>query len=164
MAWFTLLALLAACASAASTGALFKPGSWYEGLTKPAWTPPNWLFPVAWTALYMAIAIAAWRFAASEHRLVPLGLALWTWQLTLNAIWSPVFFGLRRLRAGMVILGLLWGVIAVSILVFARADTVSAWLLVPYWVWISYAAALNIVIHRDNPNEQPLRPSEQPRA
>jgi tryptophan-rich sensory protein len=163
MPWSTLAVLLAACGSAAATGALFKPGSWYKGLTKPAWTPPDWLFPVAWTALYIAIAVAAWRFAATGHGLVPLGLALWAWQLALNALWSPVFFGLRRLRTGMVVMSLLWLVIAAGILVFARVDAVSAWLLVPYWLWISYAAALNLVIWRRNPGEKPLIPSEQPR-
>lgn len=164
MHWLTLIALLAACASAAATGALFKPGAWYEKLTKPNWTPPNWLFPVAWTALYIAIALAAWRVGTASHSLATLGLALWAWQLTLNALWSPVFFGLRRIRAGLVIISLLWLVIAVTLFVFSRIDAVAAWLMAPYWLWISYAVALNAAILRHNPDEAPLMPSEQPRV
>ncbi len=163
MDWLILMPLLAACASAAATGALFQPGSWYRGLDKPAWTPPNWLFPVAWTTLYLMIALAAWLIATTKHEWATLGLALWAWQLTLNAIWSPVFFGLRRLRIALGVISLLWLVIAAMIVVFAPIHAGAAWLLVPYWVWISYAVALNTTIYQRNPSEAPLSPSEQPR-
>lgn len=160
MSWLTLLAFLAACGAAASTGALFSPGAWYRALDKPAWTPPDWLFPIAWTALYIAIAVAAWRVAYSGSPVVPLALALWSWQIALNAIWTPVFFGLRRLRGGLIVLTLLWLAVLGTLISFLTADTVAGWLIAPYLVWVSYAGALNLAVWRRNPAEEAIQPSE----
>lgn len=160
MTWITLLAFLGACAAAGSTGSLFPPGSWYRRLDKPAWTPPDWLFPVAWTLLYLAMAVAAWRVAYSGAALVPLALALWACQIALNAIWTPIFFGLRRLGGGLAILALLWLAVVATTATFFAADPLAGWLLVPYVVWVSYAGVLNYSVWRRNPDERPLAPSE----
>ena len=63
MDWTLFLTFLAACGAAATTGAMFEPGAWYKSLAKPSWTPPNWLFPVAWTTLYILMSLAAMRVA-----------------------------------------------------------------------------------------------------
>lgn len=160
MDWSTLPFFLAACAGAAATGALFKPGSWYRRLHKPAWTPPNAVFPIAWTLLYIAIAVAAARVAGSGDEAAPLALALWAWQIAFNALWTPVFFGLRRIRAALIVITGLWVAVVCATIAFWRIDPLAGALLAPYLIWISYATALNRAIHRRNPNESPLQPSE----
>lgn len=151
MDWITLAGLALAVMAAASTGAMFPPGDWYDALDKPNWTPPNWLFPVAWTALYIAMVIAAWRVSSAPGDIAGPALAFWAAQIALNAIWTPVFFGLRRLGAALVVLSGLWIAVAATILLSARADTIAALLLAPYLVWVSYAGALNASIWRRNP-------------
>ncbi|MGB0496927.1 MAG: tryptophan-rich sensory protein TspO [Rubricella sp.] len=150
--WLVLAGFGVACMAAAATGAMFPPGQWYRDLSKPGWTPPDWLFPLAWTALYIAMTIAAWRLVLSGDPLAPLAAAVWSAQIALNTLWSPVFFGLRRIGAGLVVLVLLWLAVASAVAVAIRIDTTSALLLAPYLVWVSYAGALNLSILRRNPS------------
>jgi tryptophan-rich sensory protein len=149
--WITLAAFLAATFGAGVTGAAFPPGPWYRTLRKPAWTPPDWLFPIAWTALYVAMAVAAWRVALSGSDWAAAGLALWSWQIVMNALWSPIFFGLRRLGAALAALSGLWAAVALTTLAFWQADRTAALLMAPYLVWVSYAGALNLALWRMNP-------------
>ena len=150
MDWITLSGLCLAVMGAASTGAMFSPGAWYDDLRKPGWTPPNWLFPLAWTALYIAMAWAAYRLTQAPLAVAAPALAFWAAQIVLNAVWSPVFFGLKKLGVALIVLVFLWvAVVATTVLAF-RADTLAGVLLVPYIVWVSYAGALNAVIWRDN--------------
>ncbi len=151
MTWITLAAFLAATFAAASSGAIFKPGAWYRTLRKPVWTPPNWMFPIAWTTLYIAMAVAAWRVAYSESPLAVPALALWSWQIVTNAIWSPIFFGLRRLGAAMVALVFLWIAVATTTVAFWLVDPIAGWLMAPYILWVSIAGALNFALQRMNP-------------
>ena len=144
----TFLVFLGATFAAASTGALFPPGDWYAGLDKPSWTPPNWLFPIAWTVLYIAMAVAAARIAALPEN--GLALAIWALQIALNAIWTPYFFGLRRMDLAMVVILCLWLAVAGTLATFLRLDAVAGWLIAPYLVWVSYAAALNFSVWRRN--------------
>jgi benzodiazapine receptor len=132
---------LAACGAAAATGALFQPGDWYRDLQKPRWTPPDWLFPVAWTVLYLSISIAAARVAALPG--TGQALAFWSVQIALNTLWTPVFFGLRRMGAGLVVLGLLWLAVAATMVAFFQHDLIAGLLFVPYLIWVSVAGALN---------------------
>jgi len=139
---------LLACGAAASTGVIFKPGPWYESLVKPSFTPPNWMFPVAWSVIYLLLAWAGYRLA-----LIPgseLVLALWAAQIALNTLWTPVFFGAHRIVASMVILVLLWLVVAVMLVLTMRLDVITGLILFPYLVWLCVAAALNFSIVRNN--------------
>lgn len=139
---------LLACAAAASSGIFFQPGDWYAGLNKPGFTPPNWVFPVAWTTLYLLLAWVGYRLT-----LIPGSqtlLALWAAQIALNTLWTPVFFGAHRLFASMVILALLWLVVAVMLVMAMRLDVITGLILFPYLVWLSLAAALNFSILRHN--------------
>jgi translocator protein len=145
-AFLTPVALLAAVASAAVTGVLFEPGAWYRTLRKPLWTPPDWLFPIAWTLLYLAMALAAWLVATSGSPLAFAGLALWCWQLVLNTAWSPVVFGLRRLGTGLMVIALLWVAVAATAWMFVEVRPVAGWLMLPYLVWVSFAAVLNFAL------------------
>ena len=143
------LIFLAACAVAAVTGMIFQPGTWYDGLAKPDWTPPRWAFPVVWTTLYILIAIAATRVAGLPG--AEFALALWALQIALNTLWTPVFFGGHHIRSGLIIIGILWLTVAVMIPAFWRLDWIAGLILVPYLVWLSLAVALNFWIWRNNP-------------
>lgn len=148
--WVTLLGFLAATFGAGSTGALFKPGSWYRSLSKPVWTPPDWLFPIAWSLIYLAISVAAWWISLNPSVWAVPALALWSWQIVMNALWSPVFFGLRRLGAAMGVMVFLWTSVAITTALFWWIDPFAGWLMLPYLIWVSYAGALNAAIWRRN--------------
>lgn len=159
MTWnelFALLGFIGVCAAAATSGAVFKPGIWYERLVKPSWVPPMWLFPVAWTLLYVMISVSGWMvwkqagLAGATAAFVIYGV-----QLALNAGWSALFFGLRRIDLAMIEVGFLWASIAATIAAFAEHSTTAAWLLVPYLAWVSFAAFLNLVMLRLNPTTSP---------
>ena len=132
---------LLTCGVAGAAGVFFKPGQWYRDLDKPSWTPPNWLFPVVWAVLYVLMALAATRVAALPGT-AP-ALALWGLQITINTLWSGVFFGLHRMLAGAVIIAMLWLAVLATTLVFWTHDAVAALMMVPYLVWGTYALALN---------------------
>lgn len=141
---------LAACGAAAATGALFQPGAWYDGLQKPSWTPRSWVFPVVWTTLYLLMA-----FAAARVALLPdngQAMAFWALQIALNTLWTPVFFGLHRMRAGFVVIVFLWLAVAATAYSFLQIDLLAGLALLPYLLWVSIASALNFTVWRMNPN------------
>jgi benzodiazapine receptor len=144
--FWTAIPFLALVLLASSTGAIFKPGVWYRELEKPSWTPPNWLFPVAWAGLFVMMAYAAWRVWQLDGVGVP--LVLWGVQLGLNALWSAIFFGMKRLGLALVELMAMWVAIAATLIAFAQIDLLAAALLAPYLVWVSFAGALNFAILR----------------
>ncbi len=141
---------LAACFAAGATGGLFPPGDWYARLKKPSWTPPNWLFPVAWTTLYLLMAAAGARVAVSPDN--GIAMAFWSLQIALNALWTPVFFGLEKIKLGMVVLVALWASVAASLVALWSVDLWAGLFFVPYLVWVSVAGALNWSVIRLNPN------------
>jgi tryptophan-rich sensory protein len=133
---------------AASSGATFMPGPWYAGLSKPSWTPPNWVFPVAWTILYAMIAIAgwlAWR-AGGWNRAV----LIWGAGLVLNTLWSYLMFGRHDIFLALIDLAALWIATAVFIWAVWPVDVRAAYLFMPYLAWVSFAGALNFAVWRMN--------------
>ncbi len=144
LAGFVLAALVAA-----SSGAVFKPGDWYDTLRKPGWTPRPWVFPVVWTPLYVMIALSGW-LAWREGTLLSPPFLIYAVQLVLNAGWSAVFFGLRRPDLAFAELLLLWLSILATIVAFAPLSAAAAWLLVPYLTWVTIAGALNLTVWRLN--------------
>lgn len=149
MSWIIFLVLLASCFAAGSTGALFPPGDWYRSLKKPGFTPPDWVFPVVWTTLYVLIAIAGARVANMPQ--AGLALALWALQVALNAIWTPIFFGLKKVRLALVVVSLLWLSVAFGMLALFQLDTLAGLMFVPYLIWLSIATALNLRVMQLNP-------------
>ena len=148
---FMLLGFIAACFFAALTGALFRPGDWYERLAKPTWRPPNRLFAPVWTVLYFTIAISGWlvwREAGFSGAALP--LAMYVLQLVLNAAWTPIFFGLHRPDLGFLDIVLVWLSIIATIALFFPIHTAAALLLLPYLAWVTFAAALNFAVWRLN--------------
>jgi tryptophan-rich sensory protein len=150
MDWAVFLTLLAACGAAAATGAMFQPGQWYDRLDKPWWTPPGWVFPVAWTALYLSMAVAGARVAPLPDS--GQAMAFWALQIAFNTLWSPVFFGLHRMRAAMIVLTGLWLAVAATFVSFLQLDPIAGALIAPYVLWTSIAAALNWSVWRRNPD------------
>ena len=116
------------------------PGDWYAGLAKPSFNPPDWLFPPAWTLLYILIGIAGWRVFLAKLRL-PFGL--WVLQLAINFSWSPTFFGQHLIGAGLVILLAMLATILAFLAVTWRRDRPAALCFVPYTLWVSFAGLLN---------------------
>jgi benzodiazapine receptor len=149
-----LVLLLAATLGAGALGSMVTtpaiPG-WYEGLVKPAFNPPNWVFAPVWTALYVLMAVAAfvvWRASPGPGLLrgARLPLVWFAIQLVLNLLWSLLFFGLRSPILGLLELPLLIVAIAVTARLFARRSNLAAWLLAPYLAWTGYALLLNAAI------------------
>lgn len=140
---------------AAATGAMFPPGDWYEKLNKPSWLPPNWLFPVAWTSIYLLISFAGARVAGMEG--TQLALAFWALQIAFNTLWTPVFFGLRGLKAALPIIATLWLSVLGATITHFQVDTWAGLAFVPYLTWVTVAAALNWQMAKLNPDVQRLQ-------
>ena len=163
MSGLILVLSLAFCFSSGILGSAFTmpaiPG-WYASVRKPSWTPPSWLFGPVWSVLYAMMGTAAWLvwrrvgFSGSP-------VAFWAFgvQLALNAAWSIVFFGMRRPMAAFVEIVCLWGAIVWTIVAFRQVDIVASMLLVPYLVWVTFAAVLTYAIARLN---EPLRARRLP--
>ena len=146
-----LLPFLVACFAVALSGAVFRPGNWYEHLAKPWWRPPNWLFGPAWTVLYICIAVSGWLVWRQVGITgAPGAFAVYAVQLLLNAGWSAFSFGLRRLDLAFGELILLWLSIAANIAVFAPISSAAAILLMPYLAWVSFAGVLNFTLWQMN--------------
>ncbi len=152
MDWPLFLTFLAACGAAATTGAMFQPGAWCDGLVKPVWTPRDWMFPVVWTTLYLLMAYAAMRVAGGADNAQP--LAFWALQIAFNTLWTPVFFGLHRMRAAMMIMVLLWLSVAATTFSFLSVDLLAGVLMLPYLLWVTIAGALNFSVMRLNPTQR----------
>lgn len=135
---------------AAASGAVFKPGPWYQELRKPSWTPPNWAFPTVWTILYIMIAYAGWSVWSSAGWSLALGF--WALQIFFNGIWSWLFFGLRRMDLALADIVLLWVSVAGFIVTAWPISEIASLLFVPYLVWVSTAGCLNFSVRRLNPS------------
>ena len=149
LAGFVALCLAVAAAGGAATATSVT--TWYAGLAKPAFNPPNWVFAPVWTALYLMIALAGWRVwrrrARAEARHA---LALWALQLALNLCWSLVFFGARMIGAALAEIAVLLAAILATAALSWRIDRTAALLLAPYAAWVAFATLLNAALWRLN--------------
>ena len=148
MFWLDFLVFLFACMAAGLTGSLFPPGKWYSELNKPVWTPPNWVFPVAWPILYLLMSYSGATLANLES--AGSALALWALQISLNTLWTPVFFGLKNLKLGLIIILLLLVSVAICTYVFWLYAWIAGLLYLPYLAWVVFAAALNAAVFKLN--------------
>lgn len=120
--------------------------TWYAGLIKPAFTPPNYVFMPVWVTLYLLMGIAVfliWRKGLVEAALKSAFVTFWA-QLFINFLWVVLFFGLKSPLAGAIAIILLWIAILITIIRFFRVSAAAGWLLIPYIVWVSIASYLNI--------------------
>jgi tryptophan-rich sensory protein len=143
---------VAAAATAAVGGRSTRRSveTWYPALDKPRWTPPSRAFGPVWTLLYAQMALSAALVDRADGRSRRAAEALWWLQLGLNGAWPPVFFGRRRIGAGVAILSALVPAIAATAAASAGSSRVAGALYVPYIGWASYATALNASIWRRN--------------
>ncbi|TQS41069.1 TspO/MBR family protein [Cryptosporangium phraense] len=173
--WLALAGFLAAAFAAAAVGGLASvdAGEYYDGLDRPAWAPPAGVFGPVWTVLYTLIAIAGWlawrrsgpadpaagrpsqpvrpsrpsrpsRAGYAGRRTGPFGL--YAGQLVLNAAWTWLFFAGEQPGLAFAEIAVLWAVILANAAAFARIRTAAGALLVPYLLWVTYAAALNLAL------------------
>jgi len=121
-------------------------GTWYATLTKPSWTPPNWVFGPVWTTLYILMGVAA--FLVSRSKKLGKTLVLWLFfaHLIVNTLWSIVFFGLHELELALAIIVLLLALIVLLMRLYWRYARVATYLMIPYLLWVSYATTLNLGI------------------
>lgn len=146
-----------------ASGRLFASGDesdWYRMLVKPEATPPGWVFPVAWTALYVLLGLAlAMIINARGSRLRRPALILFAVQMAANLVWSPLFFGYHQVSAALLLLVVIFVLALATTFVFARIRKGAAWLMVPYLAWLCFAGILNYQIDKLNPNAETLVPA-----
>ena len=144
-----LVVSIVVCEGAGGIGAIFTTpaiSTWYAGLQKPSFTPPNSVFAPVWLTLYLLMAIAAfliWRKGLNTKGVKP-ALILFLVQLVLNVLWSAVFFWLKSPLGGVILILLLWIAILLTIIRFFKISSPAGGLLIPYIVWVSIAANLNV--------------------
>ena len=149
--WLKFLIAIIVPQLAGAIGAFFTTPNiptWYAGITKPALNPPAWIFAPVWTTLFILMGIAAflvWR-KGLNHRNVRIALGIFIGQLVLNTLWSIIFFGLHSPGGALVVVILLWLAILATIIAFAKISKASAYLLVPYILWVSFASYLNLML------------------
>ena len=121
---------------------------WYQELDKPGFTPPSWVFGPVWTLLYLLMGISlylVWKQGTDKEG-VPTAMVLFGVHLALNFLWSAIFFGMKSPGAAFAEIILLWSMILLIIWKFSKIHKWSAYLLIPYILWVTYAAALNYSI------------------
>ncbi len=133
---------------------------WYQALAKPDLNPPGWVFPIAWTTLYILLGLAlAHILHARGAKGRGIALTLFAAQFALNLAWSPVFFGMHQVDASTAIIAAMLLLAIATTFAFAPIRWVAAWLMVPYLVWISFAGVLNWRIGQLNPDAETLVPA-----
>lgn len=157
----SIVALVIALAAPLAVGAVggFATASsvstWYPTLTKPAWTPPGWVFGPVWTLLYLMMGLASWlvwRKRAENETQVRGALGWYGLQLGLNLGWSLIFFGLRQIGLALIEIVVLWSTLLITVIKFGRIRRDAAALLLPYLLWTTFATALNAAIWWLNQN------------
>ncbi len=144
LALVVFVALAFAAAAVGGLSAAGGAGDWYHSLRRPSWSPPDWIFGPVWTVLYATIGVSGWLIwrERGSARVDP-ALTLWAVQLVLNAAWTWLFFGLHRPGLAFVDIVALVIAIAATIVLFGRVSHLAAVMLIPYLVWVCFAAALN---------------------
>ena len=150
-----LVLFVALCLGIGALGASVTATSvdtWYAGLVKPSFNPPDEVFGPVWTVLYVLMGVAAWRVWRSADRDTTRGpLTLFALQLAINLGWSVVFFGLHKIASAVATIVVLDVAVLVTMLAFRAVDQVAALLMLPYVAWVAFATLLNVAIWRLNP-------------
>ncbi len=150
-----LIAAIIICQLAGIIGSIFTTSSiptWYASLAKPSFTPPGWLFGPVWVTLYTLMGISLYLIWQKGFKKNNNKVALYIFgvQFSLNTIWSIIFFGMRDIFGGLLVIAALWITILATIISFYRISRKAAWLLIPYIIWVSIAALLNFYVWQLN--------------
>jgi tryptophan-rich sensory protein len=149
LAGWVIVSFIAAALGAAAS---IQAGSFYAQLVRPDWAPPASVFGPVWTALYALMGIAAWLvWREGGFRAAGSALVLFLVQLALNALWSWLFFGWHRGAQAFADILLLWALILATLVAFWRIRPLAGVLLLPYLLWVSFAAVLNYSVWQLNP-------------
>jgi tryptophan-rich sensory protein len=151
MNWLLLIAFVVVCELVGIAGSIFTVRAiptWYVRLNKPTFSPPNWLFGPVWTILYAVQGIAA--YLVFQQTGNGFAFALFIFQLLLNACWTPLFFGAKRIGAAFTELIVLLIFIVITTVLFFSVNAVAGWLMIPYLAWSAFATLLNYKIWRLN--------------
>jgi tryptophan-rich sensory protein len=149
------IASILICQLAGIIGAAFTISAiplWYNTLTKPSFNPPSWVFGPVWTILYFMMGVAlfiVWTSKSKSKEKIE-AISIFFLQLSLNALWSPIFFGAQSPFMGLIIIILLWITILLTIIKFFKVSKIAGGLLVPYFLWVSFATILNFSIWQLN--------------
>jgi benzodiazapine receptor len=142
-----LILSIVICQLAGFVGSLFtgmSVSTWYSALQKPSFTPPDYVFAPVWILLYLLMGIAAflvWREIESKE--VKGALLFFSIHLAVNLLWTAIFFGLRSIYGGFIVITILWTMILVLMIIFRKISTLSSILLIPYFLWVTFASILN---------------------
>jgi translocator protein len=147
---FSLVFFFLVCLGVSAVGGWVTQTSvndWYQTLAKPPLNPPDWLFAPTWITLYVMMAIAGWRvWMRSANTLRRIALATFAVQLTLNLVWSFIFFGAKSPGFAAIEIVFLWVSILATLVIFWCVDRFAGWLMFPYLLWVSFASYLNFAI------------------
>ncbi len=147
----TLLAIMAIVATLGATASISAPG-FYAELVKPSWAPPASVFGPAWTTLYLLMTLAAWLVVRERGWLnARVAMSVYFGQLILNALWSWLFFAWRNGNGALLDIALLWLMIVANVMLFWRVQRWAGLLLIPYLLWVSFAAMLTWTVVKLNP-------------
>ena len=130
---------------------MMKNMNWFHSLKKPEFAPPDWIFGPVWSVLYVMIFLSLIFFLRTgglRYKILP--ITFFIIQLLLNFSWSYVFFNLQRIDWSLIIIALLWITLLITIIMFYKYSKIAAWLLVPYFLWVSFASYLNFGYWRLN--------------
>jgi tryptophan-rich sensory protein len=147
----SLVVFLVVSLAAGWIGSRFLPGAWYESLVKPSWTPPSSVFGPVWTLLYIMMGIAAWLvWRRRKVARVTTPLFLFAVQLILNGMWSYIFFGRQQPAVAFLEIVVLWIAVLLTLIGFWRIRRTAGAMMLPYCLWVSFAAVLNFQLWRLN--------------
>lgn len=151
--WKSLIVLLVVTLGLAGLSGFLTRNSMdvYQTVTRPSFAPPGWAFPVAWSMLYPAMAVAAWLAIKADPASALPALLLYGAQLIANVVWPLLFFLQKAWGLSFVWLLLVFALALVACVRFFKSSKWAGWLMVPYLAWLAFAAALNFAIARLNP-------------
>ena len=135
---------------ASAIGGFFTASSvstWYVDLVKPSFNPPSWVFGPVWTILYLLMGIALYLVWIEKPKIKKPAFIAFGTQMFLNALWSVLFFGLQKPLFAFIEIGVLWIAILMTIIYFYKINKNAAYLLIPYILWVSFAAVLNFSLY-----------------
>ena len=143
-----LVGWIALSLAAGIIGSQFEPGSWYEMINKPSFTPPNIVFPIVWPILYVMMGSATWLLWKSyRNRLIRTELTLFLLQLVLNALWSFLFFGLHFVGTALTEILILLVLLIILTYRYGKKQRLAGYLMIPYTLWVAFASLLNGAIY-----------------